>query len=99
MLYFFWTKPKSSGSWTRPKRDFVFIGRFAFHGHTWSFFPRSRRSPDLWAFMVFRQPMLCAEISIAVGALKGKNLFGAAVLTLHRFSLANAVRLFLDVAI
>ena len=95
MLYFCGAKPESSGCWTRPKCDFVFIGCFAFHGYTWSRLPRSPRPPDFWTLMVFWQPMFRAEISIAVGTLKGKNLFGAAVLTFHCSSLANAVRFFL----
>jgi hypothetical protein len=45
--------------------------------------------------MVFGQPMLRTEISIAVLTLKRENLFGATVLTLHCSSLTNAVRLFL----
>jgi len=43
--------------------------------------------------MIFRQPMLSTEVSLAIGAPKRKRLFGAAILALHRYSLANTVRL------
>ncbi len=94
MSYFRRTEPESSSRWARSKRDIVFIWCLAFHGYAWSCFSRNSCSPDFRAFMIFRQPMFRAEVSVAVGALKWKVFFDVAVLTFHCFSLANMLDFF-----